>query len=386
MKRISLLLIVLTLLWAPVRAQEPDLDELTDLIELGQTIKGLIPYYDKENHMSLVGVNLNHDGRFLRIEYAMEKGYDVKEADWYLDYLCHNELWDVSPLLYHQYDLRMLIKLPVAEKINGGSAAFNFTPEDIRNSLAPSLEEQARTFVASLARHINSRLPHQVGENEVMAKCMYDGVKNAMTTVYLYPDGYWPEVKQYVQENMDLVRKDRAYDLVRDTANHLAFSAYKGEVTLRHVYMNEKQTDSVVMVIEPWMWNTVFERGLGNTGNHMDQVQIIANDVDGQCPLQVDAQTKLVSCKLDREARRLTYTYSLTEAAMSNLRGSEQQRQALEEAILHTYTTTEGSRLATHLVKAGVEAVYLYASPYGGDSIRVIVTVDELKKLLSNQQ
>lgn len=205
MKRISLLLIVLTLLWL-VRAQEPDLDELADLIELGQTIKGLIPYYDKENHMSLVGVNLNHDGRFLRIEYAMEKGYDVKEADWYLDYLCHNELWDVSPLLYHQYDLRMLIKLPVAEKINGGSAAFNFTPEDIRNSLAPSLEEQARTFVASLARRINSRLPHQVGENEVMAKCMYDGAKNAMTTVYLYPDGYWPEVKQYVQENMDLVR------------------------------------------------------------------------------------------------------------------------------------------------------------------------------------
>lgn len=173
---------------------------------------------------------------------------------------------------------------------------------------------------------------------------------------------------------------------MRDTANHLAFSAYKGEVTLRHVYMNEKQTDSVVMVIEPWMWNTVFERGLGNTGNHMDQVQIIANDVDGQCPLQVDAQTKLVSCKLDSEARRLTYTYSLTEAAMSNLRDSEQQRQALEEAILRTYTTTEGSRLATHLVKAGVEAVYLYASPYGGDSIGIVVTVDELKKLLSNQQ
>ena len=47
MKRISLLLIVLTLLWAPVRAQEPDLEELADLIELGQTIKGLIPYYDR---------------------------------------------------------------------------------------------------------------------------------------------------------------------------------------------------------------------------------------------------------------------------------------------------------------------------------------------------
>ena len=54
MKRISLLLIVLTLLWAPVRAQEPDLEELADLIELGQTIKGLIPYYDKENPKNYV--------------------------------------------------------------------------------------------------------------------------------------------------------------------------------------------------------------------------------------------------------------------------------------------------------------------------------------------
>ena len=73
----------------------------------------------------------------------------------------------------------------------------------------------------------------------------------------------WPEVKQYLEENLGAVRKERARALVADTVTSIAFAAYKGDVTLRYVFRSQPRTDSVEMVIPPWMWESVYNPGAG---------------------------------------------------------------------------------------------------------------------------
>ena len=103
---------------------------------------------------------------------------------------------------------------------------------------------------------------------------------------------------------MDWVRKDRAAALVMDTANHLAFVSYKGDITLRHVYRDERHTDSVEMTIAPWMWKTVYERG-AKLNDNFSQIQMIADEMNGLCPSRVDDHTVLNSCVFDTAACQL---------------------------------------------------------------------------------
>lgn len=386
MKKIKLCLMLLMLVWLPLEAQVADEEDFADVEELAETIKAQAPYYDAENHLSLVGVILNKEGRFLRVEYALEKGYQIKESEWFLDYFVHNDKWDVQPLLNHAFDLRILVKHPKMEDSpNQGASAFNYHPEDIQTAILLPLDEQARRFVASLAHRMNRQLPHATGQGETMVECRYDEKARVMTTVYEYAQGMWPEVRRYVMENMEMVRKDRAADLVMDTANHLAFVSYKGDVTLRHVYRDEHQTDSVEMLIAPWMWKSVFERGAASMTDPMEQLQSIADELNGQCPVRVDEQTTLEGCTLDTAARQLTYTYSLSATAMETFRSGGPGRQALAEAIRHSYVSGEGRRLASHLISAGVAVRYNYSSPQSQEPFDIILTVDELKTIVSTQ-
>lgn len=386
MKWLSICLLFWALICQPLSAQEPVADEdFSDVEELAATLKGMVPYYDEESHLSLTGVILNLDGRFLRVEFALPKGQLVNEADWYLNYMVRK--WDLQPLLEHAFDLRLLLKHPREPKNpNLGSSAFNFHPEDIQAAIDPPIEDEARTFIASLARRIDSRLPHATGVGETMVECRYDEAGKVMTTVYEYDTQRWPEVRKYVVENMEWVRKDRAADLVMDTANHLAFVAYKGDVVLRHVYRDAGHTDSVEMLIVPWMWKSVFERGSGSYGSAMGQVQSIADELDMRCPMKVDEHTSLERCKLDTAARRLTYEYRLSDTAMMELLRSARQQEALTAAVYNSYATDEGRRLASHLVSAGVEVDYHYSSSLGEKPFDITITADELKKIVSTQQ
>ena len=385
MRKFRFIVFILTLGWLPLCAQVPDEESLDDVILLFKTIQSKIPYYDEANRLSIVGVNMNPDNRFLRVELALPKGEQVRDADWYLNYMLHNEKWDMSPLLKHSYDLRLLVKLPKKAEDNSGGAAFNFHPEDLAAALAPPLEVQARTFAASLARRVNSTLPHATGEGETMVECRYDEAKRVMTTVYEYRQDHWPEVRQYVMDNMDWVRKDRAAALVMDTANHLAFVSYKGDITLRHVYRDERHTDSVEMTIAPWMWKTVYERG-AKLNDNFSQIQMIADEMNSQCPSRVDDHTVLNSCVFDTAARQLIYTYKLSNSSMRSLRRDKRQREQLAYAIKQAYISGEGRRLATHLVEADVSVAYHYLSDSTDSPVSILVTPSELKQILSTQQ
>lgn len=392
MKIGRLLLLLLLLFAARLSAQSPKADTLVavdsglaDVLRLVGTMQDLLPYYDSANHFTMTFVYVNPDSRFIRVQLEPEVDQMVKEADWYLDYFAHHDRWDITPLVENEYVLRVMLRLPKTHEKSSGQAAFSFTPEDMARALAPPIEVQARTFVAGLARHMNSRLPHAIGDGEVMAGVRYDSVSRTMTTVYEYDAVHWPQTRDYVLRNLDRVRKDRAAALVMDTANHLAFVSYKGGVTLRHVYCDVRHTDSVEMVIEPWMWETVFENSGPNFNNAMARVRTIADEVKRQCPSQVDGLTRMVDCRLDTVARRLTYVYELAEVSLQNLEENKKAQEALRASVYKVFTTTEGRRLAEYMIEAGVSVEYKYVSAKTKRQHSLVLSTAELRGILGGK-
>ena len=391
MRKISLFLILFALCAIPVRAQEPDpeLQEmLADIKAMIDDFEAIIPYHDSANHFSIMQVYSNDETRFLRVTMDLEVGQLTKDADWYLHYMTHNPLWDLRPLIKYEYTLRVAVRLPQKEKDSRGVAAFSFGPVELAEALMPPLDQQARTYIAGLARHIAKTLPHTIGPGETMVACRYNDSARVMTTVYQYGMEGWPEVRKYLAENMDQVRKDRAMDLVYDTVNHLAFVSYKGGVTLRHVYRNETGTDSLVMSIQPWMWKTVFERGAAGIDDPVINLRIIADEVQSTCPAAVDAYTTLLDCQFDTATLVLHYTYSTKmkidergKKASPHASKTTVSRQSLEEGIRQAYRTGQGRRMAGHIIQAGATVEYEYRQPQG-KPVTIRVTPQQLGDII----
>lgn len=391
MRKISLFLMLFALWVIPMRAQEPDpeLQEmLADIESVVNDFNAILPYHDTANHFSIMQVYSNEEIRFLRVTMDLEVGQMTKEADWYLHYLTHNPLWDLRPLVKHEFTLRVAVQLPQKEKDTRGVAAFSFGPVELAEALMPPLDQQARIYIAGLARHINKTLPHVIGEGETMVTCRYNDSARVMTTVYQYGMEGWPEVRQYLTESMDEVRKDRAMALVYDTVNHLAFVSYKGGVTLRHVYRNEAGTDSLVMSIQPWMWKTVFERGAAGIDDPVLNLRIIADEVSSTCPVAVDAYTTLQDCRFDTATLVLQYTYSTKmkideggKKGGSRASKTTVSRKSLEEGIRQAYRSGQGRRMAGHIIQAGATVEYEYRQPQG-KPVTIRVTPEQLGDII----
>ena len=107
----------------PVAAQDEDFSRL---YALEKDIKAIIPYYDAENHLSISHVTMDADLRFFRLTFDLEVGQEVQDADWYLNYIAHNDLWDISPVADYGFYLRLAVKLPKGKTKGEGTAAASW--------------------------------------------------------------------------------------------------------------------------------------------------------------------------------------------------------------------------------------------------------------------
>ncbi len=380
MKRNSLIIFLLAWLFMPVGVRSQDTN-MSDIYRLADSVRSAIPYYDSENHISLMHVLVNSDRRFLRLTFDLEVGQLVKEADWYLDYVAHHLKWDFSPLANKGFELRVAVNLPKTDEKASKTAAFTFYPSDLQQVFGQDLDVQARVYLAGLAKHINSTLPHLIGDGEIMYSCHYDEDAKVMTTTYQYTPETWPEIKQYITQNIDIVRKDRAMALATDTVNHLAFVAYKGGVTLRHVYRGQGTADSVVMTISPWMWRTVFEQGSGDEADAKHHLLVIAGQVKAQCPIVADANTTLTDCTFDTLSGIFSYTYQLTPQAAKQLSAKDALK-SLRHDIEKAFHSNQGRKLAQYIISAHAQIQYTYISS-SAEPLKVVFTSDELKKIIN---
>lgn len=379
------LIVAVLLSSSPVQAQEDWRTQFASVLELRDSILKLVPYHDSVYHLTIQKVTLDVDYKYMRFLVDMDKGQNLEVADWYLDYLVRHSCWDFVPLGEKGFEIRMVVQTPKYERKASGGGSYTFSSDDILKALQPPLWQQAREFIGAYARHVASTLPHVTGEGETMVDCRYDEASRVMTTTFEYAGMYWPDVRQYLEENMGAVRKERALALVADTATSLAFAAYKGDVAIKYVFRSCIGCDSIEMVIPPWMWESVYNPGEGSISDTLKMVQYIADEVNKQCPMVIDGATTMIECTFDTAARLMVYSYLVDKTTMQNLRKTPDAMNSLQQSVERAFLSTSGKALGKYVVAAGVRVEYRYSSTASEKPITVALSPSRIREILEKR-
>lgn len=126
------------------------------------------------------------------------------------------------------------------------------------------------------------------------------------------------------------------------------------------------------------MWEMVFGQKPAGEDDRMQRVQVVADEIDGQCPARVDSATTLVSCRLDTAARTMIYRYEVPEPMVRLLQKDEAARRSLRQSVEQAFLSQEGRRLAGYLRDAGVSVEYLYFNPRVEKPVSFVFAPDQL--------
>lgn len=384
MKKLLLrFLIVATLLLAmgpTARAQMLGVEDITSVYDLVKTFKRLIPYRDTANHLTVTHVFMSTDYRYIKLTIAYDSDQVDATQSAMLDYLVHHDCWSLQPLADHAFDLRLNIFI----EGKAYSAQYNYTTADLQEALnPPSFEQQARNFMAQVARSVSEMLPRQINDNgETLVACYYDSAALIFTSVYKYPNALWPEIKDTILAKMDYLRQRHAMNLLDESSGGIGEAAYIGGVTMRYRYRDHSSTDSIELLIAPWMWETYFNELSSDDMSMLDDMTLlgyIAENVNKDCPEAVDSLTTLVSCSLDSINRMMTYTYQVDELAMLNIETGTDSRSQLTANIEQNLRTNNEARMVLQLlVSTDVTLVYLYTSPHSRNPVTITFTPQQL--------
>ncbi|MBP5546027.1 MAG: hypothetical protein J6X59_01910 [Bacteroidales bacterium] len=383
-KQLQRLLLALVLLLAPAiaHAQMLGVEDITPVYDLVKTFKSLIPYRDTANHFTVTHVFMSTDYRYIKLSIAYDSDQVINEQTQsdMLDYLVHHDQWSLQPLADHTFDLRLNLFI----KGKAHSAQYNYTTADLQEALnPPSFEQQARNFMAQVARSVSEMLPRQINDNgETLVACYYDSAALIFTTVYKYPNALWPEIKDTILAKMDYLRQRHAMNLLDESSGGIGEAAYIGGVTIRYRYRDHSRTDSTELLIAPWMWETYLSELSSDDVSLMDDMTLlgyIAENVNKDCPEAVDSLTTLASCVLDSVNRVMTYTYQVDELAMLNIETGTDSQNQLTANIEHNLRTNPEARMVLQLlVSTEVTLVYLYSSPHSRNPVTITFTPQQL--------
>ena len=387
MKRLSPFLLPLLLLAIsgvrPLQAQKLGVEDITPVYDLVKTFKHLIPFHDTSAHLTLTHVFMSTDYRYIKLTVFYDADQEPDSITPYhtLDYLIHNNRWSLQPLADHTFDLRLNISFrerPVTK-------VYSFTSLDIQEILNPP----AKAVLAQVAQQITKRLPIPLSDSgETMVRCHYDPAANLFTNVYHYPDSTWPSIKTFIADSTQKVRVISAFNILNDTSSRLADAVLESEVTLSYHYCNQSHTDSMVVNIAPWMWETIIadlyadnEDPITDT---MALLHTIAAQVENSCPQLVDSLTTLLSCRLDSVNRVMTYTYRVDELAMLSIENSVEIQNNLVKEIERSLIADPGRSLLVLLAAARVTLVYIYTSPHGGSPLTITFSPSQMDGILAH--
>ena len=388
-KLLQRFLIVATLLLAmgpTARAQMLGAEDITPVYDLVKTFKRLIPYRDTANHLTVTHVFMSTDYRYIKLSIAYDSDQVINDTTQsaMLDYLVHHDQWSLQPLADHTFDLRLNIFI----EGKAYSAQYNYTTADLQQALnPPPFEQQARDFMAQVAQSVSEMLPRQINDNgETLVECYYDSAALIFTSVYKYPNALWPEIKDSILAKMDYLRQRHAMNLLDESSGGIGEAAYIGGVTMRYRYRDHSSTDSVELLIAPWMWETYLSEASSDDVSLMDDMTLlgyIAENVNKDCPEAVDSLTTLVSCVLDSVNKVMTYTYQVDELAMLNIETGTDSRSQLTANIEQNLRTNNEARMVLQLlVSTDVTLVYLYTSPHSRNPVTIAFTPQQLDGFL----
>jgi hypothetical protein len=208
---------------------------------------------------------------------------------------------------------------------------------------------------------------------------------------YEFPDQVWAGKVKRTVGNTDSMRLERMKSLIADPDRvDVVEQAMRGKVTLQYQYYNQSHTDTVKIDIKPMDWELFIEmyrpEQAGEEGDNVQsliyQFKIGFDQLNSQCPKQVDDVTVMDSCVFDTAMRVVTYYYSVSELAMLNLEHDAEMQQVLRGNIASTFVAENSKEYMALLADEGVTLVFQYASPRAGKPVIFAFSPEDIREIL----
>lgn len=275
------------------------------------------------------------------------------------------------------------------------SAEFRYSAAEIARADSVVVSGYALQYIQRVGDTLPLITPITLGEGETLVTGYYDGEAKQLVYVFEYSESLWPDVRRYLTEHLDEVRSQRALGLVRDEDDvNLAYAAYSAGVALRHVYFNQRHTDSVEMFIAPWMWEPLMEGAAESSASEQEEVSVEGLDeaaaverllyeaelFNRECPHELDGMT-MRGCFFDTVSRVFHYVYELDDMTMLQLENTPNVDAPVRANMRSQIETNDEFRRFVRLVvRAGAAISYDYSSSRAKRPIVVFFSTEELKE------
>lgn len=370
----------------PLGAQTQADGALEEVRSLVRSFEKLIPYTDTVHHYTLTHVFLNEEYRYLKLTISQDTGTTIAETCMYdvFDYLVSQEGWTLKPLVDNGFELR----LNLWSRNGAVSAQYRYSAEDMKQMLPMSPEE----WFVQLAVEMQKLLPRETVKGmEVLKNAWYSSDSDLFVIEYEFPDQVWAGKVKRTVGNTDSMRLERMKSLIADPDRvDVVEQAMRGKVTLQYQYYNQSHTDTVKIDIKPMDWELFIEMYRpeqageegGNVQSLIYQFKIGLDQLNSQCPMQVDDVTVMDSCVFDTAMRVVTYYYSVSELAMLNLEHNAEMQQVLRGNIASTFVAENSKEYMALLADEGVTLVFQYASPRAGKPVIFAFSPEDIREIL----
>jgi hypothetical protein len=268
------------------------------------------------------------------------------------------------------------------------SAQYRYSAEDMKQMLPMSPEE----WFVQLAVEMQKLLPRETVKGmEVLRNAWYSSDSDLFVIEYEFPDQVWAGKVKRTVGNTDSMRLERMKSLIADPDRvDVVEQAMRGKVTLQYQYYNQSHTDTVKIDIKPMDWELFIEMYRpeqageegGNEQSLIYQFKIGFDQLNSQCPKQVDDVTVMDSCVFDTVMRVVTYYYSVSELAMLNLEHDAEMQQVLRGNIASTFVAENSKEYMALLADEGVTLVFQYASPRAGKPVIFAFSPEDIREIL----
>lgn len=347
--------------------------------------KQIIPYYSAPNHFTIIDAAQYKDRHRVNLTLRVDADQFIEpQKDFYIGFFATPNLpLDIPLLVQSGYDLCMLVQSDkTINNINGyGGLMVSISNQELRKALegpqsAPSqadMMQMGRDYLIKYARTITPHLPMRMGKGERFVQCYYSD--SLLTMTLEYEDSVWPDIRQFLLNNMDDVRVSRAQTMVEDTNNAIAISALVSGSSVRHIYRNRAHTDSVDFLVTPWMLEYVYNKSLrvDNEAQALpsDYLLALAQEMDRRAPIEVDDDTRMVNCTYDSVTRMMTYVYEISDAAMLQIEKEPGVKEMLRQRIVRYFQSddAEVKALVDNLIVAEATISYVYRSQHSTNPV-----------------
>lgn len=342
-----------------------------------QALSKSLPLHDEKYHFTITSVKPFDAKHYFQLNFVFDSGaFFEREKQFYLDFFFSRPEWSIDDLLMSSYDLQLYVSNGRHLANPGGAGALAI---EIKNS--DIVKEHSLRSIQAYVGQLSSQLPKSMGNGERYASIAFHRQLGLLNKVWEYDAAQWPQVRDYIKDKYEPIRTHLIEGMLLDTTNTVAWDVQKANVVVRNVYFDRQHTDSIEILIAPWMWEKVLDMWVEEQPT--DEIAEYAVQLQQQCPYTIDSNTVLASCQYDKQHHILVHQYEVKELLMLMVENNPSAKEAIRTSVSRVIRNEDFRPIAELLVSSEVSLEFVYQTHTSKRGFSVLFTPAEMSEILA---